>query len=160
MSRAGGRVREARPRELDRLAELLVALLDHHGERAPRLAPGANAAAEARALLEARRRDPEAALLVHDGPSGAADGLCVVRALHRPPLFAETARGEVESLVVLPGARGGGAGRALAEAALDWLRARGLARVEVQVAVENPGARAFWEALGFDPAMDVLARPL
>lgn len=160
MSAGAGRVREAAPRELDRLAALLVALLEHHAERAPRFAPGRAAEDEARAHLEARRRDPETALLVHEGPEGALDGLCVVRALRRPPLFAETARGEVESLVVLPDARRRGAGRALAEAALAWLRARGLARVEVQVAVENPGARAFWEALGFAPAMDGLARPL
>lgn len=160
MSGDGGRVRAARPRELDRLAALFVALLEHHAERAPRLGPGAAAEDEARAHLAARLRDPDGALLVHEDAAGRADGLCVVRVLHRPSLFAETERGEVESLVVRPEARGGGAGRALGEAALAWLRERGLARVEVQVAVENPGARSFWEALGFGPAMDVLSRRL
>lgn len=97
---------------------------------------------------------------MHEDERGEPEGLCVVRALHRPPLFAETERGEVESLVVRPEARRRGAGRALAEAAFAWLRARGLARVEVQVAAENGEGRAFWRALGFGPAMDVLSRAL
>jgi hypothetical protein len=37
---------------------------------------------------------------------------------------------------------------------------RGIRRAEVQVAVENAGARAFWRALGFGAATDVLERRL
>jgi len=48
----------------------------------------------------------------------------------------------------------------LAEAGLAWMGERGIRRAEIQVAVENAGARAFWRALGFEAAMDVLERRL
>ena len=45
---------------------------------------------------------------------------------------------------------------ALVDAALDWLRERGAARVEIQVAAGNREGQAFWRAMGFGDLMDVL----
>jgi GNAT superfamily N-acetyltransferase len=66
----------------------------------------------------------------------------------------------VLDLLVRESSRRRGVGRALAEAALVWMGGRGIRRAEVQVVVENAGARAFWCALGFGAAMDVLERRL
>jgi ribosomal protein S18 acetylase RimI-like enzyme len=57
-------------------------------------------------------------------------------------------------------ARRRGVGRALAEASLAWLAARGLRRAAIAVAADNAEGQAFWRALGFADAMDVLERPL
>jgi GNAT superfamily N-acetyltransferase len=57
-------------------------------------------------------------------------------------------------------ARRRGAGRRLAAAAIVWLGEQGAGRVEVHVDRDNPGGRAFWDAQGFAPAMDVLERSL
>lgn len=155
-------LRPARPRELDRLAALWIALADHHGS-GPRFRLRGGAEDGVRRHLAGRLADPDALLLVADRsgdlsgdlPSDLA-GLCVARLLRRPAFFDEVERGEVEAIAVREDARRAGLGRCLARAALAWLRERGATRVEVQVARQNETGRAFWSALGFEPAMDVL----
>lgn len=68
----------------------------------------------------------------------------------------ERERGEIEWLFVREEARRQGTGRALVAAVLAWLRERGVARVEIQVARANASGSAFWRALGFAASMDVL----
>jgi len=154
-------VRRARDRDLSRLVELFVLLLEYHAERSPRLAlrAGTEAGEQIRRLLAARLRDADSRVLVWD-EDGELCGLCVSRVLYRPAIFAETERGEIEHLLVRESSRRRGIGRALAEAGLDWMRERGVGRAEIQVAVENAEARAFWCALGFGPATDVFEKRL
>ena len=154
-------LRRARERDLERLVALFSMLLEYHAERSPRLAlrAGAEAEEQVRRLLAARLRHGESRVLVWD-ENGDLRGLCVARVLERPAIFAETERGEIEHLLVRESSRRRGVGRALAEAALAWMGERGIRRAEVQVVVENAGARAFWCALGFGAAMDVLERRL
>ena len=154
-------LRRARERDLERLVALFSTLLEYHAERSPRLAlrAGAEAEEQVRRLLAARLRHSESRVLVWD-EDGDLCGLCVARVLERPAIFAETERGEIEHLLVRESSRRRGVGRALAEAALAWMVERGIRRAEVQVVVENTGARAFWRALGFGAAMDVLERRL
>ena len=161
MSDAASPLRRARERDLDRLVALFSTLLEYHAERSPRLAlrAGAEAEEQVRRLLAERLRQAESRVLVWD-EEGDLCGLCVARVLHRPAIFAETERGEIEHLLVRESSRRRGIGRALAGAALAWMRERGIRRAEVQVIVENSGARAFWRALGFGAAMDVLERHL
>ncbi len=152
-------LRRAQERDLERLVALFTALLDHHAERAPRLAlrTGADAEEQVRRLLTAHLRDADSRVLVWD-EDGALSGLCVARILRRPTIFAESERGEIEHLLVRSSSRRRGIGRALAEASLAWMSERGIRRAEIQVAAENPDARAFWCALGFGAATDVLER--
>ena len=49
---------------------------------------------------------------------------------------------------------------ALVEAAQIWVRERGVARIEIQVARGNLEGQAFWRALGYGPLMDVLHKRL
>jgi len=158
---SGSPLRCARERDLERLVALFLMLLESHAERSARLSLRCGAAAEeeVRRLLVARLRDGDSRVLVWD-EDGGLQGLCVARVSRRPAIFAETERGEIEHLVVRSASRRRGIGRALAEASLSWLGERGIARAEVQVAVENAGAREFWRALGFAAATDVLERRL
>ena len=103
--------------------------------------------------------DGDSRVLVWD-EAGDLLGLCIARILRRPAIFAETERGEIEQLLVREPSRRRGIGRALAEAGLAWMGERGIRRAEIQVAAENVGARAFWRALGFEAAMDVLEKRL
>jgi GNAT superfamily N-acetyltransferase len=136
-------------------------ILEYHAKRSPRFAlrAGSEAEEQVRPLLAARLRDGESRVLVWD-EDGDLCGLCVARVLRRPAIFAETERGEIEHLLVREPARRRGIGRALAEAGLAWMGQRGIRRAEIQVAVENADARAFWSALGFEAAMDVLEKRL
>jgi ribosomal protein S18 acetylase RimI-like enzyme len=151
-------VRPARAQELDRVAALWTLLGEHHA-RAPGLAPAEGTSFAVRDHLAAQLRDADAVLLVAE-EDGQLVGFGSARVLRRPPLFAETARGEIEALFVREERRRAGVGRALAERLLAWLAQRGLARAALQVASDNAEGQRFWRALGFTDAMDVLERPL
>ena len=151
-------MRAARPQELDRLAALWTLLAEHHAP-ALGLAPAPGTAFALRDHLAALLRDPDAVLLVAEA-DGQLVGFGCARVLRRPPIFAETARGEIEALFVREGARRAGTGRAVAERLLAWLAERGLARAALQVASGNAPGQRFWRALGFTDSMDVLERPL
>ena len=59
-----------------------------------------------------------------------------------------------------PEIRRQGIGRRLVAEALDWIRGRGVARVEIQVATGNREGQAFWRAIGFADLMNVLHKRL
>lgn len=140
------------------MAALWTLLAEHHA-RAPGLAPARDAASAAREHLAALLRDPDALLVVAE-QGGQLVGFAAARVLRRPPLFAETARGEIEALFVREERRRSGVGRALAGCLLAWLAERGLARAALQVASDNAEGQRFWRALGFADSMDVLERAL
>jgi ribosomal protein S18 acetylase RimI-like enzyme len=150
------RVRAAGARDLDRVAALASLLFAQHAEGAAHFALAPGREGELRGLLAGFLRDPSHRLLVAEAPGGNLLGFALATIARRPGLFVERERGEIEWLIVREEARRRGAGRALAGAALGWLRGRGVARVEVQVARANPAGLAFWRALGFAPSMDVL----
>lgn len=56
--------------------------------------------------------------------------------------------GELYAIYVLPELQGQGAGKALAQAAMDWLRAHGYHKMLIWVLRDNQPARRFYEALG------------
>jgi len=155
-----GRIRRAGPRDLDAVAVLWLAIGEHHAGLHPLFALRPDPDAEARELMRRLLRDPEALVLVAEGPEGRLEGLCVVCRLEASPVARERERAEITDLGVVPERRRRGIGRALAEAALAWVRERRIPHVAVRVAHANPGAQAFWRRLGFGDLVDVLVRPL
>jgi GNAT superfamily N-acetyltransferase len=151
-------VRPAGLRDLDRVAALWTAITDHHRALDPlfRMRPGAGD--ELGRMLQAMYRDPDAAIFVYD--EGDLPGMCIVRIDRAPPILEEVERAEITDLGVRPQARRRGIGHVLVDAALAWVRAAGVGRVEIQVARGNPEGQAFWRAQGFDPLMDVLHKRL
>jgi len=155
---AGGpAIRRAGPDDLDVLVELWLEMARHHQDLDPyfRLRPDARGAA--RRLLVRELGDPDAAAWLAGDPP---QGFCIVRIDRAPPIQEEVERAEITDLGVRPGARRGGLGRGLVEAALDWVRERGVSRVEIRVAERNAEGQAFWRALGFGDFMDILQRGL
>lgn len=148
-------LRTPEPRELDRVAALFTALLEHHATGDGRFAP-AEGVPGLRAWLGKALEEPDQALRVAALADGNLAGFCLAVVTIRPGFFAETRRGEVAHLFVRPDQRRHGVGRALASDAFSWLRSRGVGRVAIQVARENAEGRAFWQGLGFAPAMDVM----
>ncbi len=61
-------------------------------------------------------------------------------------------RGWVYYVAVDPDRRRRGLGRAIMNAAEDWLRQRGIAKLQLLVRRENTKAGAFYETLGYDEA--------
>jgi ribosomal protein S18 acetylase RimI-like enzyme len=58
-------------------------------------------------------------------------------------------RGWVYYLAVDPGHREAGLGRALMQAAEEWVRARGIPKVQVMIRNDNAAVRGFYAALGW-----------
>lgn len=146
-------IRAPELRELDRVAALFTALLDHHASSSGRFAP-AEGVPGLGAWLARALDDPDQALRVAALPDGNLAGFALSVVSVRPGFFAETRRGEVAHLFVRPDQRLHGVGRALVGDAFAWLRSRGVIRVAIQVDRDNAEGRAFWQRLGFAPAMD------
>ncbi|MEU6867418.1 mycothiol synthase [Streptomyces sp. NPDC046876] len=68
---------------------------------------------------------------------------------HWTKIHAEQQLGEVYVLGVLPGAQGGGLGKALTAVGLQHLQAAGLPTAMLYVDADNPAALAVYEGLGF-----------
>lgn len=68
--------------------------------------------------------------------------------------------GFVHDLLVEPGARGQGAGARLLEAAIAWLRARGMPRVMLWTAAQNTTAQRLFDRAGFRRTMIEMTREL
>jgi ribosomal protein S18 acetylase RimI-like enzyme len=85
-------------------------------------------------------------LLAYEGDSQAV-GVCQLR--YRLSVWTGEDDCWLEDLFVTDGARSGGHGRALVEAALESARARGCRRIELDVNEQNTGAIRFYESLGF-----------
>ena len=94
--------------------------------------------------------------------SGAVVGLVQVveRAAPALPILVPRRYAVVETLVVAPKLRRRGIGRRLMGAAHAWAGTRGLATVELNVWAFNQGAVAFYEALGYQVARQVMVRRL
>lgn len=158
-SAGAGRVRRAGTRDLDRVAALWTEITHHHEGMDPIFRMRRDADAELARLLHALQRDPDAAIFVYDD-AGDLPGLCIVRIDQAPPIMQEDERAEITDLGVRPDARRRGIASALLHAALGWVRERGVARVEIQVAKANREGQAFWRAHGFGDLMDVLHKRL
>jgi len=160
--------------EIDRVAALWALITEHHSHLDPlfRMRRGPVAEGELRELLRALHRDPDAEILVYVAgedrapgrpptePASSIEGLCIVRIDHAAPILEETERGEITDLGVRAASRRRGIATRLVEEALDWIRDRGVERVEIQVARGNAEGQAFWRSRGFEDLMDVLHKRL
>ena len=135
-------------------------LLEHHAAlhpayalRSPEHGPGTD-------RIRARQSDAGSGLWVAARPGGFAAGFCAAEVEASPAALREARRGLITELAVSPQHRRRGLATALLATALDWLRTRDVARVEVRVLAANRSAQAFWRARGFGAFVDVLDRRL
>ena len=68
--------------------------------------------------------------------------------------------GFIHDLVVDAAHRGGGAGSQLLDAASEWLRSRGMARVMLWTAEQNTGGQRLFARSGFRPTMVEMTKEL
>ncbi len=148
-------VRPAEVKDLDRVAALWTAITDHHRKIDPLFTMRPDADDLLRDLLGAMQRDPDTLILVYD-EAGDLPGMLIVRIDQSPPILCETERAEITDLGVRESERRRGIANLLLDAALDWIRASGVERVEVHVADGNLEGQGFWRARGFSDLMDVL----
>ena len=93
------------------------------------------------------RRGPNSAVLV-----GRDNGAVVATAM----VGHDGHRGWVYYVATDPDRRGKGFGRTIMAAAEDWLRAAGMAKVQLMVRRENSKAGAFYQSIGYSEAQTVV----
>jgi ribosomal protein S18 acetylase RimI-like enzyme len=86
------------------------------------------------------RRGPHSTILI-----GRDNGAIVATAM----VGHDGHRGWVYYVAADPQLRGKGYGRAIMNAAEDWLRAAGIAKLQLLVRPENSGVAAFYQSIGF-----------
>ncbi|HET6229826.1 MAG TPA: GNAT family N-acetyltransferase [Longimicrobiaceae bacterium] len=98
------------------------------------------------------------AAVVAAAPEGGLSGVATLHrmvVLHRPKPV-----GRITALVVDPGVRGQGIGRALVAAAEDWLTRAGCGLLEITSNLRLVEAHAFYEHIGYERTSIRLAKPL
>jgi ribosomal protein S18 acetylase RimI-like enzyme len=126
-------VREARPKDAEAIAPLIVAL---GYEVAP---------AEVKHRLAALKKAGAPALVAEQGGIAGVLTTWITQVLHRPRPV-----GRITMLVVAEGARGRGIGTALVAEAEKRLAAKGCGLVEVTSNAKRLRAHAFYERLGYE----------
>ena len=96
-------------------------------------------------------------LIVED--DDAPVGMALVHVENPSRMSAEQAV-ELSRVVVTPGKRGTGAGKALVDAAEDWARQRGVPTLLAAIFIANEGSKRFWSALGFETWVERMIRPV
>jgi len=93
------------------------------------------------------RRGPNSTVLV-----GGKDGMIFATAM----VGHEGHRGWVYYVATNPECRGRGYGRVIMNAAEDWLRAAGIAKLQLLVRRENATAGAFYQSIGYTEAQTIV----
>ncbi len=93
------------------------------------------------------RREPHSTVLI-----GRDDDAIVATAM----VGHDGHRGWVYYVAADPALRGKGFGRAIMKAAEDWLRATGIAKLQLLVRRENAGVAAFYQSIGYEEAQTIM----
>lgn len=150
---------EAREKHLERIVELWDQLARAHEERDPAFLRSGSAEAFFRTrVMECMESEDAAVMVCEDAERVIGYLTAVVRS--GPPVLERGAFGLVDQLLVDLPERRKGAGTLLAREALGWFAAKGVDRVEVEVAEWNEPGMMFWRKLGFGPFQRTLFRDL
>jgi ribosomal protein S18 acetylase RimI-like enzyme len=147
-------IRQATRADGEALGRLGGLLMDvhYHFDRRRFLPPGDDPAPEYRRFLLSQLNDPDVVIFVAVVDE-AIVGYCYAGI---EPLSWKELRdtaGFIHDLALDPAARRQGAGRALLNEAIGWLRQRGMSRVMLWTSTANDPARRLFEGVGFRPTM-------
>jgi len=147
-------IRPAEPRDLTALGRLGAALMRTHFTFDPQrfLSPADGAEEGYASFLGGQLAQQSAVVLVAEIDGEVAGYVYAgVEPLSWKELRDEA--GFIHDLLVSEEARSHGAGQQLLEAAIAWLRDRGMPRVVLWTAAPNTGAQRLFERRGFRPTM-------
>jgi ribosomal protein S18 acetylase RimI-like enzyme len=156
-------IRRLDPSDLDLVEPLWSALREHHASVTPHLdEPRARADSwkRRRAQYERWTAEPDAFVLLAE-LDGRPVGYAMVHLRAGSPTWPSSERaGEVETLSVLPSARGRGVGTELLRAVSERLAALGVDELSLHVVAGNDRALSFYERHGLRPFAQWLGGPL
>ena len=154
-------VRPATPADLPRIGRLGTLLVEaHYNIDAKRfIATRARTPLDYATFLETQLRRPDVAILVAD-ENGDVIGYAYAAVEGYDYMSLRGPAGVVHDVLVEPDSRGRGVGRQLLEAALAFLKARGVPRVVLTTAEGNDAAESLFARAGFRRTMIEMTREL
>ena len=159
-------IRAARTDDGEALGRLGASLMRAHYAFDERrfLAPGAHAESGYASFLGTQLSSADSLVLVAERAAGERP-VAVIGYVYAgiEPLSWKELRGEagfIHDLLVSDEARALGVGQRLLDAAVAWLRERGMPRVMLWAAAPNAGAQRLFERNGFRPTMIEMTRDL
>ena len=156
---AGPRVRPARPRDLDAVVALRIALLREHPDHPIYGRLRTEIDRRARELFAAQLRATSETILLAEL---AGDVVGIIRCVESTgsPLLEPARYAYVSSAYVKPEARRRGVLRALVDEVERWSRARGLDQMRLHNVAGSADAERAWDSLGFAIVEQVRLRHL
>jgi ribosomal protein S18 acetylase RimI-like enzyme len=156
------RLEKAGVERLDDLEPLWEALRRHHHAVMPSLGPlreRGDSWGRRRAHYENELADPRAYLLLAE-LDGRPVGYAMVLGGSASQTWAIDSTATLETIVLLPEARGRGVGSQLVERVKEEARAKGVTHLALGVVAGNEDAIRFYRRHGFEPAfVEMIARP-
>jgi ribosomal protein S18 acetylase RimI-like enzyme len=154
------RIRPASPADRAAVGRLWQELMDFHLRLSPKSFALAEDALEAwLRFLDKCLADEDHLVLVAEAGTNLV-GYVIGAVATRPPIFKELRQGAIYDMCVAESWRRRGVGRRLCQSVLAWFRERELNTSEVSVSAVNPVSQAFWRAMGFEPEIVRMIRPL
>jgi GNAT superfamily N-acetyltransferase len=145
--------------DVDRIVELWEQLAGFHESLEPFYKRCDFASANFRTYLNACLEATDTRVVVCR-EDGKVIGYAIALVELHPPVYTFRAFGCIDNLVVDEAQRRRGAGTLLVREVLDWLKSRGMTRVELNVSELNEAGLAFWGSQGFAGFQKVLTRGL
>jgi len=141
-------IREARKTEAARIAELWAEMVDYHAplDRYFTLREGA---VESFTVHLQGSIDTEDTVIHVAEDGDELVGFCMSTLGKYPPVFVDSEYGFISDIAVTERCQRKGIGEKLCRRACEWLRSRGMSRIEVRVGAANPVSCSFWQKMGF-----------
>jgi ribosomal protein S18 acetylase RimI-like enzyme len=147
-------IRPARAADVPAIVRLWREMWDFHVPYDPRFRATPLADEAMARWIEMNLESERAAVFVAEDPPEPPGGYCLALILESFPGLPAQFYGRISEIAVHR--RREGLGTQLLAAAHAWLRSRGVPYVEVDVAVRNPVARAFWRKQGYTDFLERL----
>jgi ribosomal protein S18 acetylase RimI-like enzyme len=154
-------VRRATPADLPVIGRLGALLVEEHYDFDPRrfLAARPGTPEGYASFMSAQLEDSDKAVLVADD-NGDVIGYAFAAVEGYDYMALRGPAGVLHDIIVEPEHRGRGVGRLLLDAALEFLRSRGVPRVVLSTAERNEGAQRLFASMGFRRTMIEMTREL
>jgi GNAT superfamily N-acetyltransferase len=146
-------IRRARAGDVGAIVRLWREMWDFHAPYDPRFQATPAADVALASWVELHLEAERSVVLVSES-DGVVEGYLLGMILENFPGLPAQFYGRVSEIAVHR--RRAGVGTALLDAAHDWFRAHGVPYVEVDVAVKNPVAGAFWRKRGYGEFLERL----
>jgi len=150
-------IRTATPDDIEEIQRLYRQLDHYHAELLPDVFQPVDGDARAPDALAKFITDEDADYLVAERDGEIVGFVNVEKRSHPPfPMFKPHHFAMIENAVVDKAHRDQGIGTALFDAAIAWVRVKGLTSVQTSVWIENSRARSFYVDRGFRPKTEKL----